>query len=68
MKDNKNIVVPFLKRIYVPEWAVAEIFGEPDPDLSEEDQEALDSFCACWVIMDYGDEPHFCTLYAFGDS
>lgn len=61
MKDNKNIVVPFLSEINVPEWAVSEIFGESDPELTCEDRGALSSFQSRWVVMDYGDEPRFCT-------
>lgn len=66
MKDNKNIVTPFLSKIAVPEWAVSEIFGEPDPDLlEEEDRKALKSFQSRWTVMDYGASPHFCTPALF---
>lgn len=65
MKDHKNIVTPFLSKIDVPEWAVSEIFGEPDPDLSGEDREALNAFRSRWTVIDYGEEPHFCTPELF---
>lgn len=65
MKDNKNIVVPFLHDISVPEWAVSEIFGERDENLPEEDRKALDSFLSRWIIMDYGENSCFCTPAVF---
>lgn len=65
MKDNKNIVVPFLHDISVPEWAVSEIFGERDENLPEEGRKALDSFLSRWIIMDYGENSYFCTPAVF---
>lgn len=65
MKDNKNIVGPFLREICVPEWAISEIFGDPDEGLPEEDRKALDSFRARWTIMSCEPDSHFCTSGQF---
>lgn len=66
MKDNYNIVNPFLVDISVPEWVLSEIFGEPSESLTPEDREALEAFRNLWVIMDYdADTPYFCTPALF---